>query len=50
MQKSKTIPKLINFEGEPVDAKWGERYFHVLDPDGYRLSFATPLTKASDFH
>ena len=50
MQKSKTIPKLINFEGEPVDAKWGERYFHVLDPDGYQLSFATPLTKASDFH
>lgn len=50
MQKSKTIPKLINFEGKPVDAKWGERYFHVLDPDGYQLSFATPLTKASDFH
>ena len=50
MQKSKTIPKLINFEGEPVDAKWGERYFHVLDPDGYQLSFATPLTKASDSH
>jgi catechol 2,3-dioxygenase-like lactoylglutathione lyase family enzyme len=50
MQKSKTIPKLIYFESDPVDAKWGERYFHVLDPDGYQLSFATPLTKASDFH
>ena len=27
---------------EPRDAPWGERYFHVLDPDGHELSFATP--------
>ena len=26
----------------PCDAPWGERYFHVLDPDGHELSFATP--------
>ena len=26
----------------PRDAPWGERYFHVLDPDGHELSFATP--------
>ena len=50
MQKSKTIPKLINFESGPIDAEWGERYFHVFDPDGYQLSFATPLTKTSDLH
>ncbi|MGF1598361.1 MAG: VOC family protein [Acidimicrobiales bacterium] len=28
---------------EPSDASWGERYFHVLDPDGHELSFARRL-------
>ncbi len=28
---------------EPADASWGERYFHLLDPDGHELSFARPL-------
>ena len=28
---------------EPADAAWGERYFHVRDPDGHELSFARPL-------
>jgi catechol 2,3-dioxygenase-like lactoylglutathione lyase family enzyme len=27
----------------PQDASWGERYFHVPDPDGHELSFARPL-------
>lgn len=27
----------------PQDAPWGERYFHVTDPDGHELSFARPL-------
>ena len=27
----------------PRDAEWGERYFHILDPDGHELSFARPL-------
>ncbi len=27
----------------PRDAAWGERYFHILDPDGHELSFARPL-------
>ncbi|MEX0784295.1 MAG: VOC family protein [Dehalococcoidia bacterium] len=30
-------------DGEPRDADWGERYFHVTDPDGHQLSFAKPL-------
>jgi catechol 2,3-dioxygenase-like lactoylglutathione lyase family enzyme len=30
-------------EAEPADAVWGERYFHVLDPDGHELSFARRL-------
>lgn len=29
---------------EPRDAEWGERYFHILDPDGHELSFARPLS------
>jgi catechol 2,3-dioxygenase-like lactoylglutathione lyase family enzyme len=27
----------------PCDAAWGERFFHVTDPDGHELSFAWPL-------
>ena len=27
----------------PRDASWGERYFHMPDPDGHELSFARPL-------
>jgi catechol 2,3-dioxygenase-like lactoylglutathione lyase family enzyme len=28
----------------PSDAPWGERYFHLRDPDGHELSFARRLT------
>jgi catechol 2,3-dioxygenase-like lactoylglutathione lyase family enzyme len=31
-------------EDEPRDAPWGERFFHLRDPDGHELSFATPLS------
>ena len=27
----------------PRDGSWGERYFHILDPDGHELSFACPI-------
>jgi len=27
----------------PRDASWGERSFHLTDPDGHELSFAQPL-------
>ena len=27
----------------PRDASWGERYFHMSDPDGHELSFAHPI-------
>jgi catechol 2,3-dioxygenase-like lactoylglutathione lyase family enzyme len=30
-------------EAPPRDAEWGERYFHLTDPDGHELSFARPL-------
>ncbi len=29
----------------PRDAPWGERYFHLTDPDGHELSFARPIPK-----
>jgi catechol 2,3-dioxygenase-like lactoylglutathione lyase family enzyme len=28
----------------PRDASWGERYFHINDPNGNELSFAKPLS------
>ena len=27
----------------PRDGEWGERFFHLADPDGHELSFAWPL-------
>ena len=32
-------------EAPPQNARWGERYFHLTDPDGHELSFARPLGK-----
>jgi len=29
---------------KPRDAEWGERFFHITDPDGHELSFAHPLS------
>ncbi len=29
----------------PRDAEWGERFFHLTDPDGHEISFATPIGK-----
>ena len=29
----------------PRDAAWGERHFHITDPDGHELSFAWPLRR-----
>jgi catechol 2,3-dioxygenase-like lactoylglutathione lyase family enzyme len=29
----------------PRDAAWGERFFHVTDPDGHEISFAWPLER-----
>jgi len=43
MQDDETVSELGKFESKPQDATWGERFFHMLDPDGYKLSFATPL-------
>lgn len=31
----------------PRDAEWGERYFHLTDPDGHELSFARLLRSSA---
>jgi len=36
--------KLTAFENKPTNADWGERFFHIRDPDNYQLSFAMPIT------
>ena len=35
----------LNPDG-PQDAPWGERYFHIDDPDGHQLSFAELLPRS----
>ena len=43
MKNHEYISKSIVFENEPTDAPWGERFFHIREPNGYQLSFAQPL-------
>ena len=43
MESDEAISGLGKLESKPEDAEWGERFFHALDPDGYKLSFATPI-------
>src|SRR5437588_12994638 len=44
-KSNERISNLISFENEPTNAAWGERYFHIREPDGYQLSFAEPIHK-----
>lgn len=32
-------------QAPPRDAPWGERFFHITDPDGHEISFAWPLKR-----
>lgn len=45
-KNNKSISDEIIFETAPNNAPWGERYFHIREPDGYQLSFAKPLRKS----
>ena len=44
LKNDKTVSNLAKFETEPANASWNERFFHIRDPDGYQISFATPLS------
>jgi catechol 2,3-dioxygenase-like lactoylglutathione lyase family enzyme len=37
----------IRPKAPPRDAEWGERFFHVIDPDGHEISFAWPQRQGS---
>ena len=43
---ARTIAAGLQPDNAPSDAPWGERFFHVTDPDGHELSFARPLSGA----
>ena len=43
MKQDEYVSKSIVFENEPTNAPWGERFFHIREPNGYQLSFAQPL-------
>ncbi|MDQ3847852.1 MAG: VOC family protein [Thermoproteota archaeon] len=43
MKQDEYISKSIVIESEPTNAPWGERFFHIREPNGYQLSFAKPL-------
>lgn len=45
MKNHQTISGAVSFETEPADAPWGERFFHMREPNGYQLSFASPISK-----
>jgi catechol 2,3-dioxygenase-like lactoylglutathione lyase family enzyme len=45
LRSNKGIANTISFQNEPMDGPWGERYFHVYEPDGYELSFAKPIKR-----
>jgi uncharacterized glyoxalase superfamily protein PhnB len=40
---TRAVAQGLSPEAPPADAAWGERYFHIRDPDGHELSFAKPL-------
>ena len=37
------LDKGLKPDFQPRDAPWGERYFHIRDPDGHEISFARPI-------
>jgi hypothetical protein len=44
-KKDHNIASLITIKNEPIDGIWGERYFHILDPEEYEISFAQSINK-----
>lgn len=40
----RVIANKLDPQFAPRNGPWGERYFHLRDPDGHEISFAHPLT------
>jgi catechol 2,3-dioxygenase-like lactoylglutathione lyase family enzyme len=43
---ARAIAAGLKTDTRPAVAPWGERFFHLTDPDGHELSFARPLADA----
>ncbi len=41
----RAIDRALHPQTPPRNATWGERYFHITDPDGHELSFAKHLER-----
>ena len=44
---SRAVAAGLKPDTTPADAPWGERFFHLTDPDGHELGFARPLPRAA---
>lgn len=42
-QYARAVAARLTPSAPPRDASWGERYFHIVDPDGHEVSFARPI-------
>lgn len=42
---TRLVAARVEPQAPPRDAPWGERFFHVTDPDGHEISFAWPLDR-----
>jgi catechol 2,3-dioxygenase-like lactoylglutathione lyase family enzyme len=42
-QHARAVAAGLSPASGPHDAPWGERFFHIVDPDAHELSFARPL-------
>lgn len=42
---ARAIAQGLSPDTSPRNAEWGERYFHITDPDSHDLSFASPLQR-----
>lgn len=44
-KNDENIAPIITIKNEPKDGEWGERFFHILDPEEYEISFAQIINK-----
>ena len=47
-QYARALAAGLHPQAPPRDAEWGERFFHLTDPDGHELSFAQPLDDSAE--
>jgi len=50
MRNDDVLSSAAIFDAEPRDAAWSERFFQVIEPNGYQLSFAQLLTREKKYY